>query len=114
MQGKLSLNGMKDPSTTRENDTDAGKFWLAESGIRERFAGKIRNPGLWNPEYSLRNPESHLTIRIRNPGSTGRESGTQCLPSGFNGLESRVQDSLPADVLWGFVLVRHAFIEMNA
>ena len=28
-------------------------------GIRENFACEIWNPGLWNPEYSLRNPESH-------------------------------------------------------
>ena len=53
-QGKLSLNEMKDPSITRENDSDAGKVG-------------IQNPELWNPEYSLRNPESPLTIRIRNP-----------------------------------------------
>ena len=53
-QGKLSLNEMKDPSITRENDSDAGKVG-------------IQNPELWNPEYSLRNPESPLTIRIQNP-----------------------------------------------
>ena len=53
-QGKLSLNEVKDPSITRENDSYAGKVG-------------IQNPELWNPEYSLRNPESPLTIRIQNP-----------------------------------------------
>ena len=33
-----------------------GKFLLVESGIWEFF---LRNPGLWNPEYNSRNPESH-------------------------------------------------------
>ena len=28
----------------------------ADSGIREIFACGILNPGLWNPEYSFRNP----------------------------------------------------------
>ena len=34
------------------------KFLFVESGIREIFASGMRNPGLWNPEYSSRNPES--------------------------------------------------------
>ena len=40
-----------------------------ESGILENLAGKIRNPGLWNLEYSSRNPESHerLESRIQGP-----------------------------------------------
>ena len=29
----------------------------SDSGIREFFGCGIRNPGLWNPEYSSRNPE---------------------------------------------------------
>ena len=32
---------------------------LPFQGIRKRFARGIRNPGLWNTEYSSRNPESH-------------------------------------------------------
>ena len=37
------------------------------SGIRnpENFACGIRNPGLWNPEYSLRNQESHYRLESR-------------------------------------------------
>ena len=57
------------------------------SGIREIFACGIRNPqkkiacvmrnpGLWNTEYSSRNPESHLTIGVQNPSSTEKESIT--------------------------------------
>ena len=34
-------------------------FGVLESGIRENFACGIRNPELWNPKYSSRNPESH-------------------------------------------------------
>ena len=30
-----------------------GKFLLVESGIREIFFGRIRNAGLWNPEFSV-------------------------------------------------------------
>ena len=36
-----------------------GKFLLVESGIWEFF---LRNPGLWNPEYNSRNPESHWRV----------------------------------------------------
>ena len=32
---------------------------IRESGIWEIFACGIRNPGLWIPEYSSRNPKSH-------------------------------------------------------
>ena len=38
---------------------------LGESGIREIYAYGaygIRNPGLWNPENSSRNPESHQRL----------------------------------------------------
>ena len=38
---------------------ESGTFLLMESGIRENFACGIRNPGVWNPEYSSTNPESH-------------------------------------------------------
>ena len=38
------------------------KFLLVESGNPEKnFAYGIRNPGSWNPEYSTRNPKSHLS-----------------------------------------------------
>ena len=37
---------------------ESGKYLLVESGIQENFAYGIRNPGLWNLEYSSRNPES--------------------------------------------------------
>ena len=35
------------------------KFLRVEFGIRDLFARWIRNPWLWNPEYSSRSPESH-------------------------------------------------------
>ena len=67
-----------------------GNFVLVESGIlrfgiRSTAVG-IRNPALWNPEYSCRNPKSWalesgiqpkesgipLTIEIQNPSSTDK------------------------------------------
>ena len=48
-------------------------FLLVESRMQEIFACEIQNLGLWNTEYSSRNPESHLiTIGIRNPNSTDK------------------------------------------
>ena len=37
---------------------ESRKFFLLASGIREMFACGILNPGLWNSEFSSRNPES--------------------------------------------------------
>ena len=44
----------------------SGKFLLVETVIKENFACRIRNHGLWNSEYSLRNPESHKKCGIRD------------------------------------------------
>ena len=54
---------------------------------------EIRNPGLWNPEYSSRNPEAHwrLEFRIQIPLT---KTGIQYLKSGIHGVESRIQDCL--------------------
>ena len=43
----------------QERIPESGKFLLADTGIGENFACGVRYPGLSNPEYSLRNPESH-------------------------------------------------------
>ena len=43
---------------TQCKESGFSKFLFVESGIREIFASGMRNPGLWNPEYSSRNPES--------------------------------------------------------
>ena len=41
------------------------------SGIPETFSFGVRNPGLWNPEFSSRNPESRIQAPLtRNPEST--------------------------------------------
>ena len=41
------------------------------SGISETFSFGIRNPGLWNPEFSSRNPESRIQAPLsRTPEST--------------------------------------------
>ena len=45
-----------------------------EIGIRKNFARGPRNPGFWNPECSLRNPESHSLLEsgIQNPSSNDK------------------------------------------
>ena len=52
---------------------------IRESGTREIFSCKIRNSGLWNPEYSSRNLESHrrLKSRIQVPVTRNVESSTR-------------------------------------
>ena len=40
------------------------------SGIPETFSFGVRNPGLWNPEFCSRNPESRIQAPLtRNPES---------------------------------------------
>ena len=85
---------------------ESGKFLLVESGIWEIFAREIRNPGnfcLWNPEsgkFLLLESESlalesgiqlkesgiPLTISVRNPGSTDKESEFQYQETGIQNL----------------------------
>ena len=69
------------------------KFLLVETGKRENFTCGIRNPGLWNPEYSSRNPKSYLGLesRIQVPLT---KTGLKYLESGIHGVESRIQDRL--------------------
>ena len=66
------------------------KFLLMESGIWEIFPCGMENPALWNPEYSSRNPESHLRLesRIQVPLT---KTGIQCVESGIHDEESRTQ-----------------------
>ena len=47
-----------------KGNPDSGMGKIFARGIRqqENFACEIRNPGLWSPEYSLRNP---LTIKMQ-------------------------------------------------
>ena len=57
-------------------DSGIGKFFVeprGPSGIRKYFARGIQNPGLWNPEYSSRNPKYHERIGIRNPSSPDKD-----------------------------------------
>ena len=82
---------------------ESGKFLLVESGIWEIFAREIRNPGnfcLWNPEsgkflllesgIQLKESGIPLTISVRNPGSTDKESEFQYQETGIHGMESRI------------------------
>ena len=67
------------------------KARITFSEFGKNFACEIWNPGLWNPEYSLRNPESQelLESRIQVP-----VTGIQYLESRIHGAESRFQDCL--------------------
>ena len=55
-----------------KGNPDSGMRTIFARGIRnpENFTCEIRNPGLWSPEYSLRNP---LTIKIQNSSSSDRD-----------------------------------------
>ena len=50
---------------------------VRESGLRNsgsfQFSCGIRNPGLWNSEYSSRNLESLLRLELQNPTSTDKD-----------------------------------------
>ena len=51
----------------------------ADSGIREIFACGILNPGLWNPEYSFRNPpyfrlESGVPVQLTKNSETNTQN----------------------------------------
>ena len=63
---------------------------IPEYGIQENFACGIRNPELWNTEYSSRNPESYkgLESRIQVPL---KKCAIKYLESGIYGVESRIQ-----------------------
>ena len=56
---RFALNSRYRPLCSGIRIPGSGKFWPLESRIRESFVCGIRNPGLWNPEYSSRNLESH-------------------------------------------------------
>ena len=43
------------------------------SGTWVKFASGIRNPWLWNPEYSWRNPESYYGLEFRIQGSLKKD-----------------------------------------
>ena len=68
---------------------------VKESVFREpgNFCCGIRYPGLWNPEYSSKNPESYqgLESRFQVPLTN---TGIQYLESEIHGVESRIQDCL--------------------
>ena len=64
-------------------------YGTPDSAIQEIFACGIQNPGLWNLEYSSRNPESHWRLK----------SGIQYFESEMHGVESRIQDCLTTSVL---------------
>ena len=70
------------------------------SGIQEILAVGIRNPRLWNPEYSQRHLKEFgiqlLTIGIQNASSTDKKSEIQYLESTIQDCFAQL-DSLP----WG-------------
>ena len=77
-------------------DSGTGKFLFVQTGIREVFLVDSGNPRLWNPEHTWELKESGIpiTIKIRNPNSTDKETGFQYLESKIHGVESRIQNCL--------------------
>ena len=70
---------------------------VRESG--KIFTRGIRNPGLWNPKYSSKNPESlqRLESRIQVPLT---KTGIQYLEHRIRGVESGIQDCLGFPYMW--------------
>ena len=66
---------------------------ISDTESRKIFACGIRNPELWNTEYSSRDPESYkgLESRIQVPL---KKCAIKYLESGIYGVESRIQDCL--------------------
>ena len=74
-----------------------------DSGIREIFACGILNPGLWNPEQSLRSPESHFRFESGVPVQLTKnsETNTQNPESmAWNPESTTVLDSLTRGKHW--------------
>ena len=72
-----------------------GKFLLVESRILGKFCCLIRNPGMWNPEYSSRYPQSHYWLESRKTHWQRLESSTWNLESTACNLESEtIGDSI--------------------
>ena len=74
----------------------------ADSGIREIFACGILNPGLWNPEYSFRNPpyfrlESGVPVQLTKNSETNTQNPESMA---WNPESTTVLDSLTRDEHW--------------
>ena len=65
-----------------------------DSAILDIFACGIRNPGLVESGIQLKESRISLTVAIRNPSSTDKESEIQYLKSRIHDMESRIQDRL--------------------
>lgn len=96
-QGKISFEFCKCKITwdikSKEEKKDVSPH-LRKSRISNlgNFCCGIQNTGLWNHEHRSRNPGSHLKIGIWNLNSTEKESRTEYLESGIQGVESRIQE----------------------
>ena len=79
---------------------------LVESGIRNPESGKseLWNPESWALENGIQLKESGipLTIGIRNPSSTDKESRIQYLKFRIHSMESRIQDCLGLPYAWNY------------
>ena len=61
---RLSMDGLE--SWAR---FELPRLWKSGFRIPENFARGIRNPGLWNAEYSSSNPEFYQRLELRSPES---------------------------------------------
>ena len=66
---------------------------IPEYGIQENFACGIRNPELWNTEYSSRDPESYKGLESRMQVPL-KKCAIKNLESGIYGVKSKIQDCL--------------------
>ena len=83
-----------------------GKFWHVESRILGKFCCLIRNPGLWNPEYSSRYPQSHYWLESRkthwqrlesntwNPESTACNLESETLGDSIKGTQRQFSENI--------------------
>ena len=79
--------GVKDSVTRR--------FLFVETGIREVFLVDSGNLGFGiRNTLELKESGIPLTIKIRNPSSTDKETGFQYLESEIHGVESKIQNCL--------------------
>ena len=111
-----SYHGNTNNKLSRNKKRSKFTIWplVRESGFRNQRnfclripeSGKLRNPGLWNLEYSLRNPESHLRL----------ETGIQVplTKSGIQNLESTAWSPESKTISWiAFHGVNYHYILYN-
>ena len=80
---------------------ESGKFCLWNPESSENLFLWNCKSWTWESGIQLKKSEIPLTIEIRNPSSTYKESEIYCLESGIHSVEFRIQDCLPFPyIMW--------------